>query len=186
MLNIRKVIGTALAGLVTLGMAGTAIADPTPDQTYAIPAAIPASDVEKVATWQDMKFAMFIHWGVYSHYAGWYKGQKQEVGYPEQIKAWGHQQTWDSRIPLSGIPREEYLATAQTFDAPNFDPTAWCQQAKDTGMRMLLITSKHHDGFAMWDTATTDYNFTKQSPSHRDPILELSQACSQIGIKFQY
>ena len=184
MLNIRKVIGTALAGLVTLGMAGTAIADPTPDQTYAIPAAIPASDVEKVATWQDMKFAMFIHWGVYSHYAGWYKGQKQEVGYPEQIKAWGHQQTWDSRIPLSGIPREEYLATAQTFDAPNFDPTAWCQQAKDTGMRMLLITSKHHDGFAMWDTATTDYNFTKQSPSHRDPILELSQACSQVGIKF--
>ena len=43
-------------------------------------------------------------------------------------------------------------------------------------MKMLLITSKHHDGFAMWDTATTDYNFTKQSPSHRDPILELSQA----------
>ena len=51
-------------------------------------------------------------------------------------------------------------------------------------MKMLLITSKHHDGFAMWDTATTDYNFTKQSPSHRDPILELSQACQKVGIKF--
>ena len=51
-------------------------------------------------------------------------------------------------------------------------------------MKMLLITSKHHDGFAMWDTATTDYNFTKQSPSHRDPLLELSQACKQVGIKF--
>ncbi|WP_299240579.1 alpha-L-fucosidase, partial [uncultured Actinomyces sp.] len=131
-----------------------------------------------------MKYAMFIHWGVYSSYAGWYKGQKQEVGYPEQIKAWGHQQTWDQRIPLQDIPREEYLATAQTFEAPNFDATAWCQQAKDTGMKMLLITSKHHDGFAMWDTATTDYNFTKQSPSHRDPILELSQACQKVGIKF--
>ena len=164
------------------------MADPTPvpaaDPAYSIPAAIPASGVDKVASWQDMKFAMFIHWGVYSHYAGWYKGEKQEVGYPEQIKAWGHQQTWDRRIPLQGIPRDEYLATAQAFDAPDFDATAWCQQAKDTGMRMLLITSKHHDGFAMWDTATTDYNFTKQSPSHRDPLLELSQACQKVGIKF--
>ena len=188
MFPTRRAVGAALAGLATLGMAGTAMADPTPvpaaDPAYSIPAAIPASGVDKVASWQDMKFAMFIHWGVYSHYAGWYKGEKQEVGYPEQIKAWGHQQTWDRRIPLQGIPRDEYLATAQAFDAADFDATAWCQQAKDTGMRMLLITSKHHDGFAMWDTATTDYNFTKQSPSHRDPLLELSQACKQVGIKF--
>ncbi|WP_297907695.1 alpha-L-fucosidase [uncultured Actinomyces sp.] len=195
----NRLAGSLLAGLLTLGMAGPALADTpeadraqsaasapqvTYDARYAIPAAVPASSEAKVAQWQDMKYAMFIHWGVYSSYAGWYKGQKQEVGYPEQIKAWGHQQTWDSRIPLQGIPREEYLATAQTFEAPNFDATAWCQQAKDSGMKMLLITSKHHDGFAMWDTATTDYNFTKQSPSHRDPILELSQACQKVGIKF--
>ena len=195
----NRLAGSLLAGLLTLGMAGPALADTpatddaqpttpaaqtTYDARYAIPAAVPASREAKVAQWQDMKYAMFIHWGVYSSYAGWYKGQKQEVGYPEQIKAWGHQQTWDQRIPLQGIPREEYLATAQTFEAPNFDATAWCQQAKDTGMKMLLITSKHHDGFAMWDTATTDYNFTKQSPSHRDPILELSQACQKVGIKF--
>ena len=195
----NRLAGSLLAGLLTLGMAGPALADTpatddaqpttpaaqtTYDARYAIPAAVPASSEAKVAQWQDMKYAMFIHWGVYSSYAGWYKGQKQEVGYPEQIKAWGHQQTWDSRIPLQGIPRDEYLATAQTFDAPNFDATAWCQQAKDSGMKMLLITSKHHDGFAMWDTATTDYNFTKQSPSHRDPLLELSQACKQVGIKF--
>ena len=195
----KRVAGTLLAGLLTLGMAGPALADtptadgaqsgtPAPQATYdaryAIPAAVAASSEAKVSEWQDMKYAMFIHWGVYSSYAGWYKGQKQEVGYPEQIKAWGHQQTWDQRIPLQGIPREEYLATAQTFEAPNFDATAWCQQAKDSGMKMLLITSKHHDGFAMWDTATTDYNFTKQSPSHRDPLLELSQACHKVGIKF--
>ena len=193
----NRLAGSLLAGLLTLGMAGPALADTpaadgtqsaapqaTYDARYAIPAAVAASDQAKVAQWQDMKYAMFIHWGVYSSYAGWYKGQKQEVGYPEQIKAWGHQQTWDSRIPLQGIPREEYLATAQTFEAPNFDATAWCQQAKDSGMKMLLITSKHHDGFAMWDTATTDYNFTKQSPSHRDPLLELSQACKKVGIKF--
>ena len=195
----NRLAGSLLAGLLTLGMAGPALADtpaadgtqsaaPAPQATYdaryAIPAAVATSDQAKVAQWQDMKYAMFIHWGVYSSYAGWYKGQKQEVGYPEQIKAWGHQQTWDSRIPLQGIPRDEYLATAQTFEAPNFDATAWCQQAKDSGMKMLLITSKHHDGFAMWDTATTDYNFTKQSPSHRDPLLELSQACKKVGIKF--
>ena len=195
----NRLAGSLLASLLTLGMAGPALADTpatddaqpttpaaqtTYDARYAIPAAVPASSEAKVAQWQDMKYAMFIHWGVYSSYAGWYKVQKQEVGYPEQIKAWGHQQTWDQIIPLQGIPREEYLATAQTFEAPNFDATAWCQQAKDTGMKMLLITSKHHDGFAMWDTATTDYNFTKQSPSHRDPILELSQACQKVGIKF--
>ena len=195
----KRLAGSLLAGLLALGTAGPALADtpeaggaqsaaPAPqvtyDARYAIPAAVPASSEAKVAQWQDMKYAMFIHWGVYSSYAGWYKGQKQEVGYPEQIKAWGHQQTWDQRIPLQGIPREEYLATAQTFEAPNFDATSWCQQAKDSGMKMLLITSKHHDGFAMWNTATTDYNFTKQSPSHRDPILELSQACQKVGIKF--
>ena len=195
----NRLAGSLLAGLLALGTAGPALADtpeaggaqsaaPAPQETYdaryAIPAAVPASSEAKVAQWQDMKYAMFIHWGVYSSYAGWYKGEKQEVGYPEQIKAWGHQQTWDQRIPLQGIPREEYLATAQTFEAPNFDATSWCQQAKDSGMKMLLITSKHHDGFAMWNTATTDYNFTKQSPSHRDPILELSQACQKVGIKF--
>ena len=152
----NRLAGGLLAGLLTLGMAGPALADTpaaggaqsgtpttqaTYDARYAIPAAVAASDQTKVAQWQDMKYAMFIHWGVYSSYAGWYKGQKQEVGYPEQIKAWGHQQTWDSRIPLQGIPRDEYLATAQTFEAPNFDATAWCQQAKDSGMKMLLITS---------------------------------------------
>ena len=106
----KRLAGSLLAGLLTLGMAGPALADTpaadgtqsgttapqtTYDARYAIPAAVPASSEAKVAQWQDMKYAMFIHWGVYSSYAGWYKGQKQEVGYPEQIKAWGHQQTWD-------------------------------------------------------------------------------------------
>ena len=110
----NRLAGSLLADLLTLGMAGPALADTpatddaqpttpaaqtTYDARYAIPAAVPASSEAKVAQWQDMKYAMFIHWGVYSSYAGWYKGQKQEVGYPEQIKAWGHQQTWDQRIP---------------------------------------------------------------------------------------
>ena len=135
----NRLAGGLLAGLLTLGMAGPALADTpaaggaqsgtpttqaTYDARYAIPAAVAASDQTKVAQWQDMKYAMFIHWGVYSSYAGWYKGQKQEVGYPEQIKAWDTSRpgtpafrcrafpvmsTWPpprpSRLPTSTRPR---------------------------------------------------------------------------------
>ncbi len=78
------------------------------------------------------------------------------------------------RIPLQGIPREEYLATAQTFRSPQLR----CDRMVSAGRGMvLLITSKHHDGFAMWDSHD---RFTKQSPTHRDPIIELSQACRKV------
>lgn len=198
--TVRKIVGSALAGIVATAMLGTAaVAAPAENETIQpIDAAIPASTLPRAAQWQDMKFGMFIHWGVYSTYEGFYRGQKQNVGYPEQIKAWGYstsadaQRVEDPRWPGNGywtqgnnnIPRSEYLQAAQVMDAPEFDANRWCQAAKDAGMRYMVFTSKHHDGFTMWNSETTDYSFTKQSPSQRDILAELSTACQAIGIKF--
>ena len=76
----------------------------TYDARYAIPAAVAASSEAKVAEWQDMKYAMFIHWGVYSSYAGWYKGQKQEVGYPRADQGMGPPADLGLPYPPAGHP----------------------------------------------------------------------------------
>nr|WP_281361945.1 alpha-L-fucosidase [Nakamurella aerolata] len=135
-------------------------------------AAIGRSADPKIAAWQKLQFGMFVHWGIYSNHGGFYQGQQQKIGYPEQIKAW------------MNIPTSDYLNTAASFDAEKFDPQQWCATAKAAGAKYLVLTSKHHDGFAMWNTHTTDYNITAASALRRDPIAELSRACRSQGLGF--
>ena len=170
--NLKRMLAGcgAAAALVLAPLSAPTFAD-APSAPTGVPAAVPLSVTPKIANWQRLQYGMFMHFGVYSVYGGYYNGHRQGMGYPEQIKAW------------ENIPTDDYLAKAKDL-AANFDAAAICKTVHDSGMTYLMITSKHHDGFAMWDTATTDYNFTKQSPSHRDPILELSQACQKVGIKF--
>lgn len=151
--------------------------------TAPVSAAMPLSSDSKTKAWQDMRFGLFIHWGVYSMYGGYYKGKKQWLGYPEQIKAWGG--TRDD-FSAGGIPTSEYIAMAQSMTIPDFNAQQWCQSAKDAGMKYLLVTSKHHDGFAMWDTETTDYKFPHYSPTKRDPMKELADACNPMGVKLAF
>ena len=165
-------------GLIT-SMTGLAVAEPSADLAPANPspvvgvdAAVPYTESERAQNWEKLKFGMFIHWGVYSNFGGYYKGQRQPLGYPEQIKAW------------SKISDEDYLAEAAQMNAPEFDAHEWCQNAKDAGMKYLVITSKHHDGFAMWDTNTTDYNVVDKTDIGLDPLEELSTACADVGLKF--
>jgi len=125
------------------------------------------------AWFNDGKFGMFIHWGPYSVLGGEWKGQRIEQG---DIAEW---------IMLRfQIPVEEYRTIASTFNPTGFDAREWVSLAKKAGMKYIIITSKHHDGFAMYDSGVSDYNIVNFTPFKRDPLRELSEACVEAGIKF--
>lgn len=115
---------------------------------------------------------MFIHYGLYSIPAGVFNGQPVERGYSEQILTFG--------IGFS----DWYEAYTRDFTAENFDAEEIVSLAKAGGMRSIVITSKHHDGFCLFDTKTTDYNTVKATPAGRDLLKELSDACHREGIGF--
>lgn len=122
-------------------------------------------------------YAMFIHWGLYSQLANRWKG-KTYYGIGE----------WLMNENMAGIPVEEYKAAASTFNPKGFDARAIVRLAKDAGMKYIVITSKHHDGFAMYDSRACDFNIVRQTPFARDPMRELAQACKEegLGLGFYY
>ena len=126
---------------------------------------------ERMAWWREAKFGMFIHWGVYAVPAGTYNG--------EQIKGIGEWIMNRGRIPVA-----EYKAFAPQFTAAKYDPDAWAALAKKAGMRYIVITSKHHDGFALFDSAVTDWDAVDASGAKRDLIAPLAAAARKQGLKF--
>jgi alpha-L-fucosidase len=133
-----------------------------------------ATRAERVAWWRDARFGMFIHWGVYSGLAGEWQGEPVK-GYAEHI------------MRIKRIPRQVYLEkVAGAFNPTAFDADAWVKLAKRAGMKYLVITSKHHDGFAMFDSQVSPYNIVKATPFKRDPMRELREACRRQGIKFGF
>ncbi|QWF81909.1 alpha-L-fucosidase [Amycolatopsis sp. CA-230715] len=164
---------TALAVALLCVVLGTAPAVAAPRAALTgVPAALPLSGNPAVAAWQRLQFGMMLHWGLYSQLGGYFDGKQQTIGYPEQIKAWMH------------ISDADYLDVAKGFSAPKFDPAAICGLAKSAGAKYIVITSKHHDGFAMWDTKTTGYNVKRATPFGADPLRALSTACHRAGIGF--
>jgi len=122
---------------------------------------------------REARFGMFIHWGVYSVPAGTYHDKK--IG---GIGEW---------IMHSGkIPLAEYQAFAKQFNPVKYNADEWVQTAKDAGMKYIVITSKHHDGFAMFDSKASDWNIVKASPFGRDPLKELAAACQKHGLKLGF
>lgn len=128
---------------------------------------------QRIAWWREARFGMFVHWGVYSLPAGEWKG-KIVKGYAEHI------------MRSQRIPRSEYLELAHQFNPVDFNADEWISTAKKAGMRYFIITSKHHDGFAMYDSEVSDYNIVQQTPFKRDPMAELSKACKKYGVKFGF
>ncbi len=125
---------------------------------------------ERMAWWEEAKFGMFIHWGLYAVPAGEYKGEKVE-GIGE----------WIMNTLL--IPINEYEQFATQFNPTQFDADEWVSIAKAAGMKYIVITSKHHDGFCLWDTKQTDYNIMDATPFKRDILKELAEACEKEDIK---
>ncbi|HCC71148.1 MAG TPA: alpha-L-fucosidase [Bacteroidales bacterium] len=122
---------------------------------------------------RDGKFGMFIHWGPYSVFAGEWKDKRIKQG---DIAEW--------IMKRFEIPVDEYRMVAATFNPVEFSAGEWVKIAKDAGMKYMIITSKHHDGFAMYDSEVSDYNIVDYTPFKRDPLKELSEACAAEGIKF--
>jgi alpha-L-fucosidase len=120
--------------------------------------------------WRDAGFGMFIHWGVYSIPAGIYKGQ--------EVKGIGEWIMHSAKIPV-----QEYEEYAKAFNPTKFDAKEWVKIAKQAGVKYIVITSKHHDGFCLWDSKVTEYDIMDTSPFKRDILKELTEACKAAGIR---
>jgi len=140
--------------------------DPYADET-------PAQRDARMKWWREARFGMFVHWGVYSVPAGTYNG-KQIAGIGEWIMNRGK------------IPVAEYRKYAKQFNPVKFNADEWVRTAKEAGMKYIVITSKHHDGFAMFDSKASDWNIMKASPFGRDPLKELAAACKKHGLKLGF
>ncbi len=138
------------------------------------PAAMPAPKRPSPATirdWQSRKFGMFIHFGLYSELGGVWKGERIQ-DYNEQIRLHAH------------IPKDEYAAVAARFNPSKWDPDAIVKLAEAAGMKFIVITSKHHDGFSMFHTRESKFNIVDGSPYGKDIVKGLSDACARHGMKF--
>jgi alpha-L-fucosidase len=142
--------------LCSVGIQSSIAAD-TPTATPAWPAA----RADAIKRWQDMRFGMFIHWGpvtLKGTEIGWSRGTKD-------------------------LSIEKYDNLYKRFDPEKFNADDWVSVAKAAGMKYIVLTCKHHDGFCLWDTKYTDYNIM-HTPFHRDVVKELSEACKKQGIAF--
>jgi alpha-L-fucosidase len=124
----------------------------------------------KMKWWREARFGMFIHWGLYAIPAGTWKG-KEISGIGEWI------------MRRARIPAKTYEKLATSFNPTKFDAEAWVKLAVDAGMKYLTITSKHHDGFAIFHSEASGYNIVDATPFGRDPVAELAKACKNAGIK---
>ena len=167
----------------------TPAADPN-HPLSSVPGETKAQRDTRMGWWRDAKFGMFIHWGVYSVPAGYYKGQPVK-GIGEWIMNKGK------------IPMAEYQKFAKDFTAEKFDAAKFVAAAKDAGMKYIVITSKHHDGFAMFDTKVNDWSIVRATPygtggildrmrtwfglqSTKDPLKALAEECRKQGIRLGF
>jgi alpha-L-fucosidase len=123
----------------------------------------------RMAWWREARFGLFIHWGVYAVPAGEWKGRPVQ-GISEWIQAKGK------------IPSEEYVPLKEVFNPVKYDADEWVRLAKDAGMKYIVITSKHHDGFCLWDSAQTDWDIAS-TPYKKDLLKPLAEACERHGVK---
>ena len=128
---------------------------------------------DRAAWFVDARFGMFIHWGVYSGAEGFWKGEKlrNNNNYAEWIRY------------RNRISKEEYLTLLDRFKWDEIDPEQWVILAKQSGMKYVTITAKHHDGFALWDSKASDYTVAKHTDPGRDIIRELAEACRKHGLR---
>ncbi len=129
----------------------------------------PEQKAERMAWFNRAKFGMFIHWGLYSVPAGEYKNGK---GYGEWF------------VEETKMPMHEYETFANQFNPTNFNAREWVRTAKAAGMRYICITSKHHDGFGLWNSKLGDWNIGRTPFKNREPLKELADACKAEGLTF--
>jgi len=144
----------------------------TPDQKSETDPETQKQD-ERMGWWRDARFGLFIHWGVYSVPAGEWEGEKIP-GISEWI------------MLRAKIPVKEYEKLTGEFNPVKYDADEWVRLAKNAGMKYIVITSKHHDGFAMFHSKASKYNIVDATPFTRDPLKELADACERHGMRLGF
>lgn len=133
----------------------------------------PQEKEERMQWYSDARFGLFIHWGAYSVLDGEYKGAIQKDPKGEWV------------MNHLKIPVQEYRdSVVSQFNPTDFDADQWAKSASDAGMKYIVITTKHHDGFALFHSQVSDYNIVDATPFKRDIIKELSVACRKYDLKF--
>ena len=133
----------------------------------------PVTKDQRLEWFRQAKFGMFIHWGPYAKMAGQWNGKQLPVG-----------TNCEWIMQRLQIPREEYRKAARQFNPVKFDADAWADLAASTGMKYVVLTAKHHDGFAMYHSRVSKYNIVDYTPFDRDPLRELADACRKRGLRF--
>ena len=128
---------------------------------------------ERMEWWRNAKFGMFIHWGPYAVPAGVYEGENVD-GIGEWI------------MDHAEIPVSEYEQYAREFNPVKYDAEQWVKMAKDAGMKYIIITSKHHDGFGLWDSEVSEYDAVDYAPIQKDLLAELREACDKYDMKLGF
>ena len=160
-INILAVLVTVAAlGSMAHAMEGDPYANETPDQRDA-----------RMAWWREAKFGMFIHWGIYAVPAGVYDGKP--------IADIGEWIMFNAKIPVA-----RYREYAKDFNPVKYDPAAWAGLAKEAGMRYMVITAKHHDGFTLFPSAVSKWNMVDATPWKKDVIAPMAEAARAQGLKF--
>ncbi|MBT3382234.1 MAG: alpha-L-fucosidase [Prolixibacteraceae bacterium] len=132
------------------------------------------SDKERLEWWHEARFGMFIHWGVYALYGGIYNGHEQARGGAESI------------MNRCKIPVAEYQEMAKSFNPVKYNPDAWVKMAKDAGMKYIVITSKHHDGFALFESKASPWNVVDATVYGKDLLKPLAEACKKYDMKLGF
>lgn len=179
---------TPAAALLALSLAACQSANPYASIKQAVPETpannpvlkergeTPEQHDARMLWFRDARFGMFIHWGLYAQAGGEWKGKfvPPNNGCQEWIMH-------TARIPIS-----DYAAQAKDFNPVKYDAEKWVLAAKDAGVKYIVITSKHHEGFAMFHSKASPYNIVNATPFGRDPLKELAAACRKHGMKLGF
>jgi alpha-L-fucosidase len=158
--------------VVVAALAVVAARRPAADQPTT-PARIDQARDARLTWFREAKYGLFIHWGLYAIPAGQWNG-KRSLGLGEWL------------MLRSSVPVKEYEKLAARFNPVKFDADAWVTLARDAGMKYIVITSKHHDGFALFKSKASPYNIVDATPYKRDVLKELADACARGGIRLGF
>lgn len=159
------------AVIAAAGLLSTPSFAQQPDQLWGQNAE--AGKSEKTRWFTEAKFGLFLHWGPYSHFAGDIRG-KRYYGITEWI------------MNRDKTPAAEYARLAAGLNPAEFDAEEWVRIAKASGVKYIVLTAKHHDGFAMWDSKVSDFDIVDATPYKKDPVKALAAACKKEGIKLGF
>ena len=140
---------------------------------------VPVVVQDRLAWFREARYGLFIHWGLYAVPAGSYHGQPIDQGVGNN--GLGEWIMFNAKIPVA-----EYAGYASQFNPVKFDADAWVRLAKEAGMKYIVITAKHHEGFAMFRSAASPFNIVAATPFGRDPLKELAAACAKEGIRLGF